>query len=149
MRELTVSEQDLIDFDLLKQGANQWKFRFSVGSPFKCASSKEKAVSYATEAYLKASRDELLTKSQRFDKACREEIESSHTLWGHMDMTKLLTMFEKLGGDTSSLQIAAKREFNSNGGRRTSCAVSAQGARDTAAMRMKLERYIEWRKDHA
>nr|WP_154325085.1 phage tail protein [Pantoea sp. 201603H] len=149
MRERPVTEEELIDFGLLKQGIRQWKFRFSVGSPFICASSKERAIEGAIEAYLKARPGTLMTKEQRYEKAVSEEIQSSEAIWGHLKISELIVMFSRMGGDISSLQKSAGREFNNNGGRRTACAVSVQGARDTAEMRMKLERYIEYRRGGA
>ncbi|MBZ7211166.1 phage tail protein [Klebsiella michiganensis] len=146
---MSVTEEMLIDYDLLRPTARQWRYRYSVGSGWLSASSKESAIEGATEAYLKASPDELLTRDQRFEKADREEIERSESMWGHMPIAELLNMFEKMGGDISSLRNSSALEFNGNGGRSTSRAVSAQGARDTAETRMKLLRYIEWRQERA
>lgn len=53
-------------------------------------------------------------------------------------------MRDKLGGDIASLQQAGRHEMN-DGGRRTAPAVAAEGARQAAATRAKLNRYIEWR----
>lgn len=146
---MNVTEEMLIDYDLLRPTARQWRYRYSVGSGWLSASSKESAIEGATEAYLKASPAELLTRAQRFERADREEIERSELMWGHMPIPELLNMFEKMGGDIRSLRNSSGHEFNGNGGRNTSSAVSAQGARDTAEMRMKLLRYIEWRQERA
>ncbi|MBL2359314.1 phage tail protein, partial [Klebsiella pneumoniae] len=65
----------------------------------------------------------------------------------HLNLDDLQALFSRMGGDIKSLQGASLREFTGNGGRRTSSAVAAQGARDTALMCMRLERYIQWRRE--
>ncbi len=95
---MSVTEDMLIDYDLLRPTARQWRYRYSVGSGWLSVSSKESAIEGATEAYLKASPDELLTRDQRFEKADHEEIERSELMWGHMPISELLNMFEKMGG---------------------------------------------------
>lgn len=146
---MRVTIEMLIDYDLLNTHGRQWKYRFFVGSGWLSASTKEGAIQRATDAYMKASPEELLTRDQRFEKARREEVELSESRWGHMKISELMEMFEKMGGDINSLRNSSSYEFNGSGGRRTSRAVSAQGVRDTAEMRMKLERYIEWRQERA
>lgn len=140
--------EQLIDYDLLNPRGRQWKYRYSVGSSWLSASTQEKATECATEAFMKAKPGELLTKEQRFENSDREEITRSHGMWGNLSMHELLSLFERMGGDNASLRTSSSREFNGNGGRRTSYAVSAAGARETAEMLMKLNRYIVWREEN-
>lgn len=140
-----VSEAVLIDAGLLKQWGDTWKYKHSIDAgTFFTASTKADAVARATEAYWKAKPEERLTRAQRYEKANREEMESAQSMWGHLDLAALRAMFEKMGGDIASLRAAGENELRGDG-RRTAAAVANQGARDTAEMRMKLGRYIEWR----
>lgn len=141
-----VSEETLIDAGLLKQWGERWKYKTDIAtSAFLTANTKADAVERATAAYWNAAPEDRLTSAQRFEKANREEMESAHGMWGRLGLPELAVMYEKLGGTISELQGAAAREFNNNGGRRTSAAVAAEGAREAADVRMKLGRYIEWR----
>lgn len=142
-----VTETELIDFDLLRKFGERWKYRYSAGAKYIFASSKARAIEGATEAFRKALPGELLTRDERYEKANREDIEQSDNLWKHLTLEDLQVLFSRMGGDIKSLQGASLREFTGNGGRRTAGAVAAQGARDTAAMCMRLERYIQWRQE--
>ncbi|HAT7567147.1 TPA: phage tail protein [Citrobacter koseri] len=146
---MSITVEMLTDYNLLNTHGNQWKYRYSVGSGWLSASTHQKAIDGATEAYLKASPTELLTREQRAEKADKDDFQHSDGMWGHLSMNELLALFERMGGDVSSLRSSSSREFNSNGGRRTSCAVSSAGARETSEMRMKLNRYIDFRKESA
>lgn len=140
-----VSEAELIDLNLLKQWGDTWKYKHSIeASGFFTANSKADAVERATQAYWKARPEDRLTAEQRFEKANRDELAESQARWKHLSLPELIAMRDKLGGDIESLQRAASREM-SDGGRRTAPAVAAEGARQTADTRAKLNRYIEWR----
>ncbi|SER35465.1 MULTISPECIES: class I SAM-dependent methyltransferase [Pseudomonas] len=140
-----VSEAELIDLNLLKQWGDTWKYKHSIeASGFFTANSKADAVERATQAYWKARPEDRLTAEQRFEKANRDELAESQARWKHLSLPELIAMRDKLGGDIESLQRAARREM-SDGGRRTAPAVAAEGARQTADTRAKLNRYIEWR----
>ncbi|RNM07780.1 phage tail protein [Dickeya undicola] len=140
-----MTETELIDFDLIRRRGERWQYRYAVGANFCFARNKDMAIAMGLAAYKKALPGELLTREQRFERANQDEISASSMRWGHLPMSDLMEMLEKMGGDISSLHHASLREFNENGGRRTASAVSRQGARETGEMRMKLERYIEWR----
>lgn len=141
-----ITEKELMDYDLLSNFGDRWKYRYSPGAKY-MYSSKEQAIERATEAFKKARPGELLTRDERYEKADREDIEQSDIRWKHLNLDDLHALFSRMGGDVKSLQGASKREFTGNGGRRTSSAVAAQGARDTALMCMQLERYIQWRRE--
>lgn len=89
---------------------------------------------------------ELLTRDERYEKANQEEIRLSDVRWKHLSLDDLYALLNRMNGDKTTLQDASSREFTGNGGRRTSAAVAAQGARDTAIMCGCLERYIVWRR---
>lgn len=140
-----VTEKELIEFDLLRKVGSRWKYRYSIGANYLFASSKESAVEQATQAFRKARPGELLTRDERYEKANQEEIRLSDVRWKHLSLDDLYALLNRMNGDKSTLQDASSREFTGNGGRRTSAAVAAQGARDTAIMCGCLERYIVWR----
>jgi len=142
--ETTVSEAVLIDVGLLKQWGDSWKYKFAINSSFMTANTKADAVERATAAYWKTKPEDRLTQVQRGEKADREEIEASNSIWKNLDLPALRKMFEKMGGDIASLRAAGKHELSGDG-RRTAAAVANEGARETAEMRRKLGRYIEWR----
>lgn len=146
---MSITESMLIDYGLLNPHGRQWKYRLSVGSGWMSASTKEKAIAGAIEAFLKAGHEELLTRDQRFEKADAEELSASECRWGHLSMTELSEMMIKMGGDISDFRKASSGEFDGNGGRRTPRAVSAECARGTSEIRSKLERYIKNRIEHA
>ena len=129
-----VTEKELIAFDLLQNFGERWKYRYSAGAKYIFASSKARP-------------GELLTREERYEKANQDDIEQSDNRWKHLNLDDLQALFSRMGGDIKSLQGASLREFTGNGGRRTSSAVAAQGARDTALMCMRLERYIQWRRE--
>lgn len=135
----------LIEFDLLRNFGERWKYRYSPGAKYMFASSKERAIELATEAFRKARPGELLTRDERYEKAVQDDIDQSHSRWKHLSLDDLQALYIRMGGDTQRLRGASSREFTGNGGRRTSAAVAAQGARDTASMCGDLERYIQWR----
>lgn len=144
-----VSEAELIDVGLLRKWGDQWKYRHSMETPsYFTANTKEDAIERATAAYWKASPEQRLTREQRFEKANQDDIASSDDMWRRMGMDALAAMYEKMGGDIKGLQAAGTREFT-DGGRRTAPAVAAEGARETAEMRRKLGRYIEWRNEQS
>lgn len=124
----------------------RWKYRYSIGAKYLFASSKESAVEQATQAFRKARPGELLTRDERYEKANQEEIRLSDVRWKHLSLDDLYALLNRMNGDKTTLQDASSREFTGNGGRRTSAAVAAQGARDTAIMCGCLERYIVWRR---
>ncbi|MCH0685639.1 phage tail protein [Escherichia coli] len=146
---MNITVEMLVDYNLLNTHGRQWKYRYSVGSGWLSSSSQEKAIEGAREAYLKAKPGELKTRNQRWDAANEEDLQKSESMWGHLSMQELMALFDRMGSDVASLRASASREFNSNGGRRTSCAVSASGSRESAEMRMKLNRYIAFRQEHA
>lgn len=144
-----VTEKELIEFDLLRKVGSRWKYRYSIGAKYLFASSKESAVEQATQAFRKARPGELLTRDERYEKANQEEIRLSDVRWKYFSLDDLYSLLNRMNGDKTTLQDASSREFTGNGGRRTSAAVAAQGARDTAIMCGCLERYIVWRRRNA
>ncbi|HGK4254141.1 TPA: phage tail protein [Klebsiella pneumoniae] len=144
-----VTEKELIEFDLLRKVGSRWKYRYSIGAKYLFASSKESAVEQATQAFRKARPGELLTRDERYEKANQEEIRLSDVRWKYLSLDDLYSLLNRMNGDKTTQQDASSREFTGNGGRRTSAAVAAQGARDTAIMCGCLERYIVWRRRNA
>ncbi|MBL1887361.1 phage tail protein, partial [Klebsiella pneumoniae] len=129
-----VTEKELIEFDLLRKVGSRWKYRYSIGAKYLFASSKESAVEQATQAFRKARPGELLTRDERHEKANQDEIRLPDLPWKHLSLDDLYALLNRMNGDKTTLQDASSREFTGNGGRRTSAAVAAQGARDTAIM---------------
>jgi 16S rRNA A1518/A1519 N6-dimethyltransferase RsmA/KsgA/DIM1 with predicted DNA glycosylase/AP lyase activity len=139
-----VSDAVLEDVGLLREFGGNWQYKFGIDGRWMTANSKEDAVSIATKTYHETPESERMTRDQRDAKADADEYEDLHRRYGHLSVDDLRDRHEKMGGEIEGLQAAGRREFN-GGGRRTSAAVSAQGARDVSEERSKLDRYIERR----
>jgi len=141
-----VSEETLSDVGLLRNFGNLWKYKFSINQTnFFTANSKEDAVERATEAHRKAPKEKLLTREQRDENADRDSHEETHRQYGHLTKEEVEEKISKLDADVAVFQKSACREFDGNGGRRSSAAVSAEGARGAAEEKRRLERYHEER----
>ena len=147
---LTVPEDILIDAGLLQQHfqhADRWLYKFSPKSNWMTANSKEGAIEQATLAYNKLPESERLTKEQRIEKDTAEQDKVLERRYGHLNNYSLEKKLAELDGEIASLRKAGEREFNGNGGRRTSAAVSNEGARAAAQEKMDIERYLKNRKE--
>lgn len=142
------AEADLIDRDLLKEHAGRWKYRSAVGAGWFTANTKEDAIASAQGAYDRAiaKGEPVPTRDERFEQANKERFAEMDRRYGHLTLPELEQRLEKLGGKVSDLQAAGAREFNNNGGRRTSAATAAEGARQAGEESLQLGRYIEERK---
>ena len=144
-----ISESDLKDLDLLKEHAGKWKYRYAVGANWQTANSKESAIERAQEAHQKAiaNGDPLPTKDERYATSETEQTTQMEQRYGKMSIPELEKEHARLGGVVSDLQQTGKNEFNGNGGRRTSAATANEGARDAGLEKMRLESYIQTRKE--
>ncbi len=141
----TISE--LKDVGLLNDFGGRWKYKFSIdNSSWFTANTKEDAVERATSAYLKAKPSERLTRKQRDDLADKTWIEDMDRHYGTMTDNQIEEKIERLGGSISGNKKTAAREFNNNGGRRTSASVSAEAYRVEAEERNNLKRYLKLKK---
>jgi hypothetical protein len=102
-----VTEKELIEFDLLQNFGERWKYRYSAGAKYIFASSKARAIEGATEAFRKARPGELLTREERYEKANQDDIEQSDNRWKHLNLDDLQALFSRMGGDIKSLQGAS------------------------------------------
>lgn len=142
---MTIDAATLEDVGLLRLFRGRWQYKFSIGSGWMTANTKADAIERASCAYEKTAQGQRLTARQRAEAADREEYERSDTRWGHMTLSMLRDMHSRLVVGSTSFRRAGAREFNSNGGRRTSAAVSNEAARDAAETAMQLGRYIATR----
>lgn len=144
-----ISESYLKDVDLLKEHAGKWKYRYAVGANWQTANSKESAIERAQEAHQKAiaNGDPLPTKDERYATSETEQATQMEQRYGKMSIPELEKEHARLGGVVSDLQQTGKNEFNGNGGRRTGAATANEGARDTGLEKMRLEGYIQTRKE--
>ena len=144
-----ISESYLKDVDLLKEHAGKWKYRYAVGANWQTANSKESAIERAQEAHQKAiaNGDPLPTKNERYATSETEQTTQMEQRYGKMSIPELEKEHARLGGVVSDLQQTGKNEFNGNGGRRTGAATANEGARDTGLEKMRLEGYIQTRKE--
>ena len=144
-----ISESYLKDVDLLKEHAGKWKYRYAVGANWQTANSKESAIERAQEAHQKAiaNGDPLPTKAERYATSEAEQAAQMEQRYGKMSIPELEKEHARLGGVVSDLQQTGKNEFNGNGGRRTGAATANEGARDTGLEKMRLEGYIQTRKE--
>ena len=143
--ESAPSEETLIDMLLLRDRGDRWQYKFSIDSNWMTANTKADAVERATSAYLAAPEEKRLTSQQRAKKADAELIANMDQRYGHLSIADLEAKYESLGGVVSDFQRAGAREFDGNGGRRTSAAVSSEGARDAGAEKIRLGIYIKHR----
>ena len=144
----SVTEVELKDRDLLKEHAGKWRYRYSVGGSWRTAGSKESALESAREAYTKAAEKGELppTRDERFDQADNELFAEMDRRYGNLSMVELEAEHERLGGSIAELNSAGEREFN-GGGRRTAAAVASEGARQTGDERLRLDSYIDMRRE--
>lgn len=144
-----ISESYLKDVDLLKEHAGKWKYRYAVGANWQTANSKESAIEIAQEAHQKAiaNGDPLPTKAERYATSEAEQAAQIEQRYGKMSIPELENEHARLGGVVSDLQQTGKNEFNGNGGRRTGAATANEGARDAGLEKMRLESYIQTRKE--
>lgn len=140
-----INEATLKDVGLLYFWNGQWKYKFSLDHGWMTANSKQDAIDRASVAYAATPKKELLTRIERAEKAEKAEFDAMHKIYGGYTVAELQSLYAAQGGQMESLQLAATREFNGNGGRRTSAAVAADGARETAEFRMKLKMYMNAR----
>jgi hypothetical protein len=143
-----VSEEDLIAHGLLYHDprTERWKYKFHHDSSLKFANSKESAIERAREAFKNWPESERKTKAQQAEESDRkreEDIDKRYSSKSVEELEKLVSQLEK---KKDSLYRAGQREFNGNGGRRTSAAVSSEAARDTAEEIRNIEDHIQRRK---
>ncbi len=145
------TEQELIDYGFLRQYHvnGKWQYIAMPGSTgWRTSNSKESAIERAANAFKELPEAERKTKSQRFDEASAEYDGKNEKLWGSKSIPELEQELENMGGKISGLHKAGEREFN-GGGRRTSAAVSAEGARNLGEVKMRLEGYLRRRKEES
>lgn len=145
--QAAVAESDLESVGLLREFAGNWQYKFAVDGRWMTANKKIDAVERATDTYHKTPEDQRLTRAQRDEKADAAEFEQSNQRYGALSLSDLRDKHERMAGDIASNQKAGAREFNGNGGRRTSAAVSNEAARDIADERRRLGRYIAKREE--
>ncbi|HGP5909338.1 TPA: hypothetical protein ACLNPE_003495 [Vibrio cholerae O1] len=144
MKEL-IDENILIDTALLKEWNGRWKFKFCIDGRWKSASSKQSAIEYASEAYIKTPKNMLLTKDERFIKHDLEFAEKMNERYGRYSVDEIRDFISGASVKSGECRQSSGREFNGNGGRRSGAAMSSEAARSFAEEKMKLERYLEYR----
>lgn len=143
------TEEQLKDFGLLHEIHGVWKYSYIDGKKL-TANTKESAIESAIENYryyLKKSPELLKTKEQRYEEEDAEWFATMHFTWGKKSIEELNTTIKKMDKDIAKLEKASGREFNWNGGRRTSAAVAAEGMRQLAETKNKLVRYVNERNE--
>ncbi|MEY0216833.1 hypothetical protein AB7W58_21090 [Providencia rettgeri] len=145
MNNKLIDEKTLVDVGLLREWNGRWKFKFSIDGKFKFASNKQSAIERASEAYVKAPKEALLTKDERFREYEREFIEKMDEKYGRCSNGEIERLIHSTSLKVASNKASSSREFNDNGGRRSSAAMSSDAARSFAEEKMNLERYLEHR----
>lgn len=141
------TEEQLKDFGLLHEIGGVWKYSYIDGKKL-TANTKEGAIESAIEKYRyyqKKSPELLKTKEQRYEDENAEWFAAMHFTWGEKSIEELNATIKKIDKDIAKLEKASSREFNWNGGRRTSAAVAAEGMRQLAETKNKLVRYVNER----
>ena len=139
----TVTEQRLLDTGFLREFRDRWQYKFAGNNGWFTADRKEDAVERAQKAYEKTPESERLTAQERFDKSTAEQNADMERLYGDKSLPELRKEYARMEREIASLQKSGRREFDGNGGRRTSAAVSSEGARNIGGQKLKLGRYIE------
>ncbi|HEM7519106.1 TPA: hypothetical protein U2J46_003499 [Providencia stuartii] len=139
-----IDEKTLVDVGLLREWNGRWKFKFSIDGKFKFANSKQSAIERASEAYVKAPKEALFTKDERFREHEREFIEKMDKKYGCCSNSEIERLIHNASAKSANNRASSSREFNSNGGRRSGAAVSSEAARTFADEKMSLERYLEY-----
>jgi diguanylate cyclase (GGDEF)-like protein len=139
---LAPTEQTLQDVELLRKHGDRWQYKFSADGRWMTANTEEDAVERASATYLKTSDADRLTRAQKNEQADAEEYADMDRRYRHLSRVEIEKKIAAMGGEVRSLQKAGEREFN-DGGRRTAPAVAAEGARNVAEERMRLERYLK------
>lgn len=140
-----IDEKTLVDVGLLREWNGRWKFKFSIDGKFKFASNKQSAIERASEAYVKAPKETLLTKDERIRAHEHEFIENMDRIYGRYSICEIESFIHKSSIKAAGNRASSDREFNNDGGRRTGAAVSSESARAFAEEKMRLERYLEHR----
>lgn len=101
--------------------------------------------SWADEAarQLPADADEMPAPEHDFK--THPEFNRLQSVYGHLSNDEIESKIDKMTAEIASLQNAGRREFNMNGGRRTSAAVSAEGARNVGQEKLLLGAYLKHR----
>lgn len=143
-----ISEADRKDFDLLKEHAGRWKYRYAVGANWQTANSKESAIEKSKRSSSEsiANGDPLPTKTERYATSEAEQTAQMEQRYGKPSIPELEKEHARTGGVVSN---ASKLEkiIHGNGGRRTGAATANEGAQDTGLEKMRLEGYIQTRKE--
>lgn len=139
------SEEALIDIGLLRDRGDRWQYKFSIGSGWMTANIKSDAVDRATTTYFSTPENERLTRKERAERANNELIAHMEKTYGNMSISNLDAKYRSLGGAISDLHRAGAKEFNGNGRRSTSSAVSNEAARSAGTEKLHLGIYIKHR----
>ncbi len=146
-QQSVMSEDHLEDFGLLREFGGRWQYKFSFGSSWMTANTKEDAVDRATATYHKAPESERMTRAERGAAADVEYDAQNERLYGKKSLDELYTERDRLSKEIAKSHKAGAREFNGNGGRRTGAAVSNEAARAAGGQKMRLESYIKKREE--
>ena len=142
----TVAEETLLQYQLLREFGGKWQYKTKLGSTWLTANRKEDAVERASHTYGTTPKEELLTPEEKGKIADDELIKRLDARYGKMSIPELENEYERLGGEISDYQKSGTKEFNGNGGRRTSAAVSNEGARGAGQDKLELGIYLKYRK---
>jgi hypothetical protein len=145
-----VTKETLQDLGLYREFGGRHQYRMTdkdgtVSGGWFTSNSMDGAIEMATKAHDRMPPESRLTRAQRDAKADAEYDAESERRYGKLTTDQLRAEVDRLTGEIASLQKAGKREFNGNGGRRTSAAVSNEGARMAGEEKMRLERLIKQR----
>jgi GGDEF domain-containing protein/protein-L-isoaspartate O-methyltransferase len=134
--------ETLTETGLLREYGDRWQYKPHPEARWLTSNSKDGAIEQASNAYDSLPENERLTTTQRGEQADAKRDAELEKRYGKESTPDLEKRLAGLDGEIASLQKAGSREFNGNGGRRTSAAVSNEGARAAGQEKMDLARYL-------
>lgn len=127
---------------LLREYRSVWQYRMFADGPWYCANSRQGAIEPAQALFDRLPESERLTPDERMARQDALRDAQNESAYGDKTDAELRAMLARLELIMAGHQRAARREFNSNGYRRTGPAVSAEAARDLGEIKMRLSGYM-------
>ena len=127
---------------LLREYRGVWQYRMRPAGPWYSANSRHGAIEPAQALYDRLPESERLTQAQRDAATEAARDARNEAQFGYKTDAELRASLALLEVEIARHQHAARREFNGNGKRRTSAAVSAAAARDLGEIKMRLSGYM-------
>lgn len=135
----------LINYNFIREVFGVWYWGNGEIQPKFEAKNLEDAINTTWKLYERAeAKGKLKSLSERDAEANSILLERLKRKYGNFSKETILEMIEKLNNSIKHMQKTGENEFSSNGYRRTSAAVSSEGARDAGQEKMHLQIYLQY-----